>query len=175
MLRLEKDRYRSKAGDRKYVPAHDTDKLLEKIIAQLLPEFLRLESEFRKEAEQQFLDPRFPDKQFLDKQFLERIRDQVETLQRMVGDEDDSLVLRHRDDRRKSQTENYDPRKELGSENSGPKKNDEGPQMVEEVIENLPLNSRANSPERVRYLIARVQTKEHEHGQIVRSGPGSKR
>ena len=98
LLRFEKDRYRSKAGDRKYVLAHDTDKLLEKIIAQLLPEVLRLESEFRKEAEQRFLDPRFPDKRFLDKRFLQRIRDQVETLQRMVGDENDQLY--GRDDRR---------------------------------------------------------------------------
>jgi hypothetical protein len=78
LLRIEKDSYRKRANAGKYVPAHECDELLEKILAQLLPEFLRLGSKFGDRFGKKFLD-------------------QVEALERMVNDGDDSLYLR--DDR----------------------------------------------------------------------------
>ena len=71
---FEKDRYRMRPNAGRYVPARECDELLEKILAQLLPEFLRLGSN---------LGDRFG------KKFL----DQVEALKQMVNDEDDSVCL----------------------------------------------------------------------------------
>jgi hypothetical protein len=78
LLRIMKDNYRKQAQAGKYVPARECDKFLEEILAQLLPEFLRLGSK---------LGDRFG------KKFL----DQVEELKRLVCGADDSLCLR--DDR----------------------------------------------------------------------------
>jgi hypothetical protein len=79
LLRFEKDKYRRKPGAGRYVPGREADKLLEKILSRLLPEFLRLAAGFS------------------DK-FGKRFRDQVKALKQMVGNEDDKLYLR--DDRR---------------------------------------------------------------------------
>jgi hypothetical protein len=78
LLKFAKDRYRKELGVRNYVPAHDTDKMLEQILSRLLPEFLRLAETLSDRFDQRFLD-------------------QVAALKRMVGDEDDKLYLR--DDR----------------------------------------------------------------------------
>jgi hypothetical protein len=102
VLRFEKKRYRRQEGAGKYVPADKCDKMLERILSQLPPEFLRLASKFANK---------------LDKRFL----DQVEALKRMVGTEDDRLYLRD-DDRRKLKERIVIRERNLGQRISGGKR-----------------------------------------------------